>query len=211
MGHVTFVIGGARSGKSNCALGLGSKMPGRKGFIATAEALDGEMKERIAMHRKTRPTEWETIEEPLTLNERLRTIDGAYNVVLIDCLTLWLSNMLGREEDIEPPKGNENPPLPPFRKGAGFPLLRSIATGRGGFDRGFSDERIKAEIEHLTSVLKDVSYNSIVVSNEVGQGIVPENKVARLFRDMSGWMNREIASVAEEVYLVTCGIPLKIK
>src|SRR3989338_3197283 len=151
MGHVTFVIGGARSGKSNCALGLGSKMPGRKGFIATAEALDGEMKERIAMHRKTRPTEWETIEEPLTLNERLRTIDGAYNVVLIDCLTLWLSNMLGREEDIEPPKGNENPPLPPFRKGAWFPLLRSIATGRGGVSLSF----VKNGPQY-NSIIKDI-------------------------------------------------------
>ena len=200
MGNTLFIIGGARSGKSSYALELGAGLPGRKGFIATAEAFDEEMKERISLHQKTRPLEWETIEEPVDIGKRLQDIAGLYDVVIVDCLTLWLSNMLGREEDSEPPKENKNPPLPPFRKG-----------GMGGFDRGFSDERIKAEIEHLTSVLKDVSYNSIVVSNEVGQGIVPENKVARLFRDMSGWMNREIASVAEEVYLVTCGIPLKIK
>jgi len=200
MGNIFFIIGGARSGKSSYALELGSGLPGRKGFIATAEAFDEEMKERISLHQKTRPLEWETIEEPVDLGKRLQNIAGLYDVVIVDCLTLWLSNMLGREEDSEPPKENENPPIPPFRKG-----------GMGGFDRGFSDERIKAEIEHLTSVLKDVSCKVIVVSNEVGLGIVPENKVARLFRDLGGWMNQKVASVADEVYLVTCGIPMRIK
>ena len=211
MGNTLFIIGGARSGKSSYALELGSGFPGRKGFIATAEAFDEEMKGRISLHQKTRPMEWETIEEPVDIGKRLQDIAGLYDVVIVVCLTLWLSNMLGREEDSEPPKENENPPLPPFRKGAGFPLLRSIATGRGGFDRGFSDERIKAEIEHLTSVLKDVSCKVIVVSNEVGLGIVPENKIARLFRDLGGLMNQKVASVADEVYLVTCGIPMRIK
>src|SRR3990170_8267804 len=211
MGNTVFIVGGARSGKSTFALELGSKISGRKGFIATAETLDEEMKQRIIFHKKTRPAEWETIEEPVDLSKWLQNISSLYDVVIVDCLTLWLSNMLGRQEDSEPPKENENPPLPPFRKGAGFPLLRSIATGRGGFDRGFSDERIKAEIEHLTSVLKDVSCKVIVVSNEVGLGIVPENKVARLFRDLGGLMNQKVASVADEVYLVTCGIPMRIK
>src|SRR3990172_11565315 len=200
MGNTVFIVGGARSGKSTFALELGSKISGRKGFIATAETLDEEMKERIIFHKKTRPAEWETIEEPVDLGKRLQNIAGSYDVVIVDCLTLWLSNMLGREEDSEPPKGNENPPLPPFRKG-----------GMGGFDRGFSDERIKAEIERLTSVLKDVSCKVIVVSNEVGLGIVPENKIARLFRDLGGLMNQKVASVADEVYLVTCGIPMRIK
>lgn len=172
MGYLTFIIGGARSGKSAYAHDLGSKMPGRKGFIATAEAFDDEMSDRIAMHRKNRSIEWETIEEPLALSERLRKIDGAYDVVIIDCLTLWLSNRIWKDE--------------------------------GG-------DQIRAEVDLLVATMKDVSYNSIIVSNEVGQGIVPENKVARLFRDLSGWMNCEIASRADEVYLVTCGIPLRIK
>ena len=128
MGNIFFIIGGARSGKSSYALELGSGFPGRKGFIATAEAFDEEMKERISLHQKTRPLEWETIEEPVDLSKRLQGINSLYDVVIVDCLTLWLSNMLGRE-DREPPKGNENPPLPPFRKG-----------GMGGFDRVFSDE-----------------------------------------------------------------------
>lgn len=172
MGYITFIIGGARSGKSVYALELGSKIPGRKGFIATAKAFDEEMSERIAMHRKNRPAGWETIEEPLALNERLRKINGAYDVVIIDCLTLWLSNMIEKDEN---------------------------------------GIHIRAEGELLTATIKAVSYNSIIVSNEVGQGIVPENKLARHFRDLSGWMNRKMASVAEEVYLVICGIPLKIK
>lgn len=172
MGDIIFFIGGARSGKSAYALELGSRIHGRKAFLATAEAFDDEMSERIAMHRKNRPVEWETIEEPLAINERLRKIDDVYDIVIIDCLTLWLSNMIGKDED---------------------------------------SDQIRAEIELLAATMKDVSYNSIVVSNEVGQGIVPENKVARLFRDLNGWINRRIASIADEVYIVTCGIPLKIK
>lgn len=172
MGHLIFIIGGARSGKSEYALKLGSHISGRKGFIATAEALDKEMRERIALHQETRPGEWDTIEEPIALSEVLQKIEGIYNVVIVDCLTLWLSNIFGRDE---------------------------------------SADYIRSEIGLLSTIMKTISYNSIVVSNEVGQGIVPENKVARLFRDMNGWMNRKIASVADEVYLVTCGIPLKVK
>src|SRR3989337_2834205 len=116
MGNIFFIIGGARSGKSSYALELGSGLPGRKGLIATAEAFDEEMKERISLHQKTRPLEWETIEEPVDLGKQLQDMDRLYDVVIVDCLTLWLSNMIGREEDSESSKGNENPPLPPFRK-----------------------------------------------------------------------------------------------
>ncbi len=172
MGNTLFIIGGARSGKSSYALELGSGFPGRKGFIATAEAFDEEMKERISLHQKTRPLEWETIEEPVDLSKRLQNIADSYDVVIVDCLTLWLSNMLEREGD---------------------------------------SGHIKTAIGHLTSVLKDLSYKVIIVSNEVGLGIVPGNKIARLFRDLGGWMNQRVASVADEVYLVTCGIPMKIK
>ena len=172
MGNTLFIIGGARSGKSSYALELGSGFPGRKGFIATAEAFDEEMKERISLHQKTRPLEWETIEEPVDLGKRLQNITGLYDVVIVDCLTLWLSNMLEREGD---------------------------------------SEHIKTAVGHLTSVLKDISYKVIIVSNEVGLGIVPDNKIARLFRDLGGWMNQKVASVADDVYLVTCGIPMRIK
>lgn len=172
MNKTIFIIGGARSGKSGYALERGSGMPGRKAFIATAEAYDEEMAERISLHQKTRSSEWTTIEEPLSIAGRLQDIGSLYDVVIVDCLTLWLSNMLGRGED---------------------------------------SQNIMAEIEQLTSVLKDVSCNVIVVSNEVGLGIVPDNKLARLFRDLGGWMNQRLAAAADEVYLVTCGIPMKLK
>ncbi len=172
MGDIVFITGGARSGKSAFALELGSRINGRKGFIATAEALDEEMKDRIALHRKSRSMEWETIEEPLALCERLKKIDGSYAVLIVDCLTLWLSNLLMRNE------GNEY---------------------------------ITREIEYMVATLKGLSCRVIAVSNEVGQGIVPENKVARVYRDVCGLMNRKVAGIADEVYLVTCGIPLKLK
>ncbi|MBI5193574.1 MAG: bifunctional adenosylcobinamide kinase/adenosylcobinamide-phosphate guanylyltransferase [Nitrospirae bacterium] len=256
MSNTIFIIGGARSGKSGYALDLGSTIPGRKGFLATAEALDEEMKERILLHQKARSLEWVTIEEPLSLSKRLADIVSLYDVVIVDCLTLWLSNMLGRVEDGQQPKGNENPPpLNPLPQGEGRsdravwipPPLPGGGQGEGelwrffdepGFTKGhenqrdknvppilvemdrrgfltppevFSGEHIKTEIERLTSVLKDVSCKVIVVSNEVGLGIVPENKTARLFRDLGGWMNQKVAAAAGEVYLVTCGIPVKIK
>jgi len=172
MGRLIFIIGGARSGKSAYALKVGSMMQGRKAFIATAEALDEEMKERIALHQKTRRREWETIEEPIALCKILKKIDGLYDVVIVECLTLWLSNMIDKDMD---------------------------------------SAHIREEIELFLENMKAVSYNIIVVSNEVGQGIVPENKMARVFRDMSGLMNCRVASVADEVYLVHCGIPVKIK
>lgn len=177
MGDFVFITGGARSGKSAYAIELGSKMQGRKAFIATAEALDEEMKERITLHQKTRPIEWETIEEPVALSGQLYKIDGLYDVVIVDCLTLWLSNILLSYGDI-------------------FEICPHI---------------VKGEIEAFTATLKTISYKVIVISNEVGHGIVPENKTVRLFRDLSGWMNQNVASAADEVYLVTCGIPLKIK
>lgn len=172
MGNTLFIIGGARSGKSGYALELGSRIPGRKVFIATAEAYDEEMKDRISLHQKTRSSEWATIEEPVELCKRLQETGSLYDVVIVDCLTLWLSNMLCREK---------------------------------------ASKHIRAEIEQLTSVLKDVSCNIIIVSNEVGLGIVPDNKLARIFRDLGGWMNQRLAAAADDVYLVTCGIPMKIK
>ena len=212
MSNTIFIIGGARSGKSGYALELGSEIPGRKGFLATAEALDEEMKQRILLHQEARPSEWETIEEPIYLSKRLHDISGLYDVVIVDCLTLWLSNMLGRGEDSEPPRGNidilrqaqddNHSVMEPCHS-----ELVELLSNHGVF----SGERIKTEIVELASVLKDIRCKVIVVSNEVGLGIVPENKMARLFRDLGGWMNQKVAAAAGEVYLVTCGIPVKIK
>lgn len=168
---VTFVIGGARSGKSSFALKEASKCSGQKAYIATAQALDDEMKERIERHKRERGDEWNTFEEPLKIAGLIPDLAGKYKVVLLDCLTIWLSNSM------------------------------------------MTDADVKNEIEELINTLRITHYASrlFIVSNEVGMGIVPENKLARQFRDLAGMLNQKVAEIADEVYLVTAGIPIKIK
>ncbi len=202
-GKIIFIIGGARSGKSFFALKEASKISGKKAYIATAEALDSEMKVRIERHKKDRGNNWDTYEEPLKISEIIEKIRDKYNVIVIDCLTLWLSNLLIRHQN------TDNPPLPPFAKG-----------GVGGFEH--RTQIIATEIQIFLDALSRFKDSSVcalesgvcslyVVSNEVGMGIVPDNKMAREFRDMTGVLNQKIAEIADEVYVVTAGIPVKIK
>jgi adenosylcobinamide kinase/adenosylcobinamide-phosphate guanylyltransferase len=166
---ITLVIGGARSGKSGFALTRASGIPGRKAYVATAQAFDEEMKERIEKHRQERSADWRTFEEPLALAGLLNEIGTEYNAIIVDCLTLWLSNQMMNSKDA----------MEEFEK-----LLPSIQSCNGQL---------------------------FVVSNEVGMGIVPENAMARRFRDLAGTINRRMAEAAGSVYLVTAGIPLRIK
>ena len=172
---ITFITGGARSGKSSFALNEASKFRGQKAYLATAETLDDEMKERVKRHKKERGPNWDTHEEPVKITESLKKIQDKYNVIVLDCLTLWLSNVL------------------------------------------LSNLDVKMEIENLTEVLKRLSLVTcpvsqlFIVSNEVGMGIVPDNELARRFRDLAGQLNQKVAGIADEVYLVTAGVPLKIK
>lgn len=171
---IIFIIGGARSGKSTYALKEASNIPDDKVYIATAEALDEEMRQKIENHRRQRGVDWVTYEEPLRISEVIKEIEGKYSVIVIDCLTLWLSNLMIAHIDIV------------------------------------------QEIENLVEALKDptsITHNSLllIVSNEVGMGIVPENEMARKFRDVAGFLNQRIAEIANEVYLMVSGIPLKVK
>ncbi len=169
-GRTVFVIGGARSGKSAFALEKAGSFPGKKAYIATAEPLDDEMKERIEKHRVERGEDWETFEEPIKMARVLKEMGSSYNAAVIDCLTLWLSNLILGTEDSE------------------------------------------EEIESFLSSLSDGDHPPLfVVSNEVGMGIVPDNALSRKFRDLAGHLNRKVAGIADEVYLVTAGIPLRIK
>jgi adenosylcobinamide kinase/adenosylcobinamide-phosphate guanylyltransferase len=146
-------------------------LPGKKVYIATAQALDDEMKDRIAKHKTERGSDWNTMEEPVRISDAVRSAAREYDVVLIDCLTLWLSNLLCSDADVE------------------------------------------NEVEVLFDSLPIARHASqlFIVSNEVGQGIVPDNALARRFRDLAGHLNRKVAGIADEVYLVTAGIPIKIK
>lgn len=168
---IIFVLGGAKSGKSSFALDQAGKCQGRRLYIATAQALDAEMHGRIERHKQERGSDWDTIEEPLRLADIIRTVSNSHDVVLIDCLTLWVSNLLCNNVDAE------------------------------------------KEFEAFIDSVRDANDSSVlvIVSNEVGQGIVPDNALSRQFRDLAGLLNQKVALVADEVYLVTAGIPLKIK
>jgi adenosylcobinamide kinase/adenosylcobinamide-phosphate guanylyltransferase len=167
-----FITGGARSGKSAFAEGLALRLPGRRAYVATAQALDAEMVARIEHHRRRRGDAWDTFEEPLAVAELIRKLDDRYDVLLLDCLTLWLSNVMAR-----------------------------VAT----------DAAVAERVEDLAAEIGGFNGMALIVSNEVGLGIVPDNPLARRFRDLAGFLNQRIAQTADEAYLMAAGIPVKIK
>lgn len=189
--RIVFITGGARSGKSSFALGEAEKIEGRKAYIATAQALDDEMKERIEKHRKERGVDWDTFEEPLKVSEIIADIKDKYSVIVLDCLTLWLSNIILQSKNTTP---QINDLLHELKN-----LSRSRSSNRSKRLNGLND------LSGLNSL------NFFIVSNEVGMGIVPENELARKFRDTAGFLNQKAAEIADEAYLVTAGIPIKIK
>ena len=163
---VALFLGGARSGKSRLAQAAAEAHPGPLTFIATAQALDDEMRARIARHQADRGPCWRTVEAPLALPEAIGAAEG---VVLVDCLTLWLTNLMLGEHDV------------------------ATASAR------------------LIEALRAASAPVILVSNEVGQGIVPETPLGRAFRDAAGRLNQAVAAVASEVTLAVAGLPLRVK
>ncbi len=165
---IILITGGARSGKSRRAEVRARGFPARPVYIATAEALDEEMTERIAKHRARRGEEWIEREEPLDLSQALIETDGG-GARLVDCLTLWLSNLLHAKRDWS--------------------------------------EAITA----LAETLKRLRSPVVLVTNEVGLGIVPNNALARGYRDAAGIMNQAIAGVADEVEFIVAGLPMKLK
>ncbi len=167
------ILGGARSGKSAYALRLSDSFDGQKAYIATAEALDAEMAEKIERHRKERGNEWKTIEEPIRIVQTIQNMGDQCNLILIDCLTLWLSNLL------------------------------HLYDGDG--------KKVMENLEALIIQLEKTDSNIIVVSNEVGLGIVPDNPLARRFRDITGLANQRLAEIADEVTFVIAGRPMRLK
>lgn len=194
---IIFITGGARSGKSSFALAEASKVNGKKAYVASAEALDEEMRERVENHKRQRGEEWITYEEPKKISDVIKKIGREYSVIVIDCLTLWLSNIMHSGLEIADAintlidvLGENNPPSPPFSKG-----------GLGGLSGEIESEQAGAS--HALTLY--------IVSNEVGMGIVPDNEMARRFRDMAGILNQKVAEVSDEVYIVVAGIPIKVK
>jgi adenosylcobinamide kinase/adenosylcobinamide-phosphate guanylyltransferase len=168
-GEVVLLLGGARSGKSRLAQTRAEAMAGALVYLATGEALDAEMAARIEKHKADRSERWRTVEVPLALPEAIERNAQLGQVVVVDCLTLWLSNLMLGEHDVA---------------GATDRLLAALASARGAV---------------------------LLVSNEVGMGIVPENALARRFRDEAGRMNQRVAAVADEVLLVAAGLAVRMK
>jgi adenosylcobinamide kinase/adenosylcobinamide-phosphate guanylyltransferase len=174
-GRIILVGGGARSGKSRFALGRARRLGARRVFVATGQALDAEMAERIAAHVRTRGADFRTVEEPLALPEALLALgagDGGADVVVVDCLTLWLSNLVCR---------------------------------------GDSEGMIAEQVDALAAALGRRRFHAIVVTNEVGLGIVPEAPLGRLFRDVAGRAHQRLAAQADEIHLAILGTILRLR
>ena len=167
-GLLALVLGGARSGKSRYAEWLIATYPPPWIYVATAEAMDDEMAERIAAHRARRDAAWRTVEAPHDLAKALAAVPAG-SAVLVDCLTLWLSNRMLAEADMD------------------------------------------QEIEYLETVLSSLDGGVVLVSNEVGLGIVPDNALARRFRDKQGILNQRLAARATRVVMMVAGLPVPVK
>jgi adenosylcobinamide kinase/adenosylcobinamide-phosphate guanylyltransferase len=173
---IILLLGGARSGKSTYAQELAEQHGGNVLFVATAEALDDEMRSRIEAHKKARPQEWLTLEAPYNIGASLETQPGEFDIVLIDCITLLVSNLLGSGTDV--------------------PAI---------------EKRVQDEITQIVDRAHVMDKTFIIVSNEVGTGLVPANELGRLYRDLLGKANQLLAQNADEVYLMIAGIPMKVK
>jgi len=165
---ITLVLGGARSGKSRYAETL-AESAGAGLYLATAQPRDGEMEERVRLHQERRGDIWTTLEEPLNLAQTIAEQASPNHMVLVDCLTLWLANLMEAEKDID------------------------------------------QETDKLCETLGNAKGPVVLVSNEVGMGIVPENPLARAFRDHQGRINQTVAATADKVVFVAAGLPLTMK
>lgn len=172
MSKIILIIGGARSGKSRYAQELAKRIGKKVCFIATCEPQDEEMVKRVALHKKSRPHHWKTIEESKNIKSILIKSKTKFGAIIIDCLGLLISNFLSA---------------------------------------GLKEKQIEREIKLILGIISKAEYATIIVSNEVGSGIVPDNPLARSFRDILGMSNQIMSRYADTVYIMQAGIPVTIK
>lgn len=182
--NIIMILGGARSGKSSFAQSLAQKMGEKVVYLATAVVQDEEMAQRVHRHRQERPEHWITIEEGLDLSRAIRTVPPDTEVILLDCLTFWLTNLLWQEEIEDYNDINQ--------------LKRK-------------EQEVLAATDDFLQTVSDTAIPLIVVSNEVGCSLVPEYPLGRFFRDLSGWANQKVAKKATSLYLMVAGCPLLVK
>ena len=174
MEKTALITGGSRSGKSSYALELARELARghRLYFLATAQPLDDEMRLRIEHHRTRRPDDFITLEEPIRLPALIADLGGKADVLVVDCLTLWISNLMGADS---------------------------------------SDAAILAAADALSHTICEAAFPLVVVTDEVGSGVVPEYAAGRRFRDLLGWTNQKVANLADQVILMVAGHPLVVK
>ncbi len=179
MGKVTFLLGGARSGKSSHAIRLAERSGKSVTFIATAQALDDEMSARIRKHQQERPAIWKTLEIPFNIVSQLDSLNA--DIVILDCITFLVSNLMMNcvKDDV--------------------------------VDEEKSMWAIREEIEKLIAYIHKHKQDWIIISNEVGQGLVPPYQMGRVYRDLLGWANQQLAREADEVHWMVAGIPVPIQ
>ncbi len=181
MGQLTLILGGARSGKSTYGQKLAIAHGGQVLYIATARALDGEMQARIAVHQQERPSTWLSLEAPLDVAGRAQALLPQVDVVILDCLTMLVTNLLLQAA----PDENQ-------------PDERAAATA------------VRTELDALLNLIHQQSADWILVSNEVGLGLVPPYPLGRVYRDLLGWANQRLAAQADQVFWMVAGIPVPI-
>jgi len=177
------IIGGAGSGKSHFAQELAPKLGEPVLFVATAVAGDEEMQQRIEEHKRTRPAAWGTLEVTTQVGSQIEQKIGGAKVVIVDCITLLVNNILGQHSDQTSEQSDA-------------PLI---------------ERRLIAEVGELVECTNRVDASFIIVTNEVGLGLVPANRVGRLYRDLLAKANQMLAQAADEVYLMVAGLPVQIK
>jgi len=175
--ELALILGGVRSGKSAFAVSLANRAGGRVTFVATARAQDEEMRLRIQEHRRARPPHWRTLETPTRVGEALQAEQSRADVVLLDCVTMLVANLL--------PQAAE--------------------------DWSHTQARVEEELEGLLQAFEASSASVIVVSNEVGMGVVPAYELGRQYRDLLGWANQRLARAADRVYWMVAGLPIEVK
>ena len=183
MKKAILIVGGARSGKSRFAQELARKLEAPVLFVATAEARDHEMHQRIEEHKRSRPSDWRTLEAIRHVGNRIEQEAGNAQAIILDCVTLLVSNIFSLHSE---------------------QALEQI-------EESVLENQVTAEINELIECMKKVDARFIIVSNEVGLGLVPANRIGRLYRDLIGKANQTLAQYADEVYLMVAGLPMKTK
>jgi len=196
MSQFTLITGGARSGKSTFAELLAAQAKRPVTYIATAQIWDGEMAIRVKKHQEQRPSSWRLIEEPLNVRDTLTQLKDEEGVILLDCVTLWLTNLLLAGQAEQSGQADQST----LSNLQSDPLLYTHV-----------EPEILVMVQDVARLAQEIKPKVIFVTNEVGQGIVPDNPLARAYRDLAGRSNQILARSADHVYMVVAGLPMELK